>query len=259
MGRILVQLLLTGPAIGGLIIALGALLHTTNVALSIVLAGILIFVIRPSVLSIVLARTRMSFSAKGLIAWFGPRGLNSLLLALLAVQADVPGAEMLLATVGIVVLASTGIHGASSTPIAAWYQRRASRNDLAEERTATADNLITKDYSGVILITPEQLYQMISSPHQPIILDVRSVAGYERARSRIPGSVRVDPDRLDEWVANNPDVGGMVVAYCSWHRESSSLHAVQELGTWGITAETLSGGFDAWAARYPLETIDRRR
>ena len=76
----------------------------------------------------------MSFSAKGLIAWFGPRGLNSLLLALLAVQADVPGAEMLLATVGIVVLASTGIHGASSTPIGAWYQRRASRNNLAEEQ-----------------------------------------------------------------------------------------------------------------------------
>ena len=54
VGRILVQLLLTGPAIGGLIIALGALLHTPNAALSIVLAGILIFVIRPSVLSIVL-------------------------------------------------------------------------------------------------------------------------------------------------------------------------------------------------------------
>ena len=238
---------------------LSSMLHTTNVMLSLVLASLVIFVIRPSVLSIVLARTRMSFRAKGLIAWFGPRGLNSLLLALLAVQADVPGAEMLLATVGIVVLASTGIHGASSTPIGAWYQRRASKNYLAEQQAATADNLIMKDYSGVILITPEQLYQMISSPHQPIILDVRSRASYERAHSRIPGSVRVEPDRLDEWVNNNPDVDGMVVAYCSWHRESSSLHAVQQLGTWGITAATLSGGFDAWAARYPLEMIDRRR
>ena len=64
----------------------------------------------------------------------------------------------------------------------------------------------------MMLITPDQLYQMISSPHQPIILDVRSRASYERARSRIPGSMRVEPDRLDEWVANNPGVGGMVVA-----------------------------------------------
>ena len=88
--------------------AISTMLHTTNVALSIVLAGILIFVIRPSVLSIVLARTRMSFSAKSLIAWFGPRGLNSLLLALLAVQADVPGAEMLL---GHRRDSGPGIHG----------------------------------------------------------------------------------------------------------------------------------------------------
>ena len=48
--------------------AISTMLHTTNVALSIVLAGILIFVIRPSVLSIVLARTRMSSSPLALDA-----------------------------------------------------------------------------------------------------------------------------------------------------------------------------------------------
>ena len=239
--------------------ALSTMLHATNVILSLVLAGLVIFIIRPAVLSVVLSRTRMSFEAKSLIAWFGPRGLNSLLLALLAVQADVPGAEMLLATVGIVVLASTGIHGASSTPIGAWYQKRASKNYLAEEQTATADNLIVEDDSEVMLITPEQLFQLISSPHRPIILDVRSRTAYERARSRIPDSVRVEPDKLDEWVGLHPDVDGLVVAYCSWHREASSLHATRELGTWGITAATLSGGLDAWAARYPLEAINPRR
>ena len=238
--------------------ALSTMLNSTSIILSLILAGMVIFVIRPSVLSVVLARTRMSFEAKGLIAWFGPRGLNSLLLALLAVQADVPGAEMLLATVGIVVLASTAIHGASSTPIGAWYQRRASQNYLAEGQTATADSLIVDDDSDdVMLITPEQLYQLISSPHKPIILDIRSRASYEGAEDQIPGSVRVEPDKLDEWVELHPDVDGLVVAYCSWHRSSNSLHAARELGTWGITAATLSGGFDAWAARYPLEAIDK--
>ena len=238
---------------------LSTMIQGTNVALSLVLAGIVIFAIRPLVLSLVLARTRMSFRAKALIAWFGPRGLNSLLLALLAVQAGVPGAEMLLATVGIVVLASTGIHGASSTPIGAWYQRRTPRDYRAEERTATADNLIVEDYSGVMLISPEQLYQMMLSEKQPIILDLRSVANYERARNRIPGSERVEPDRLYDWVKRNTGVDRMVVAYCSWHRESSSIRAAQELNAWGITASTLSGGIDAWAIRYPLETIDPRR
>ncbi len=238
---------------------LSTMMQGTNVVLSLVLAGIVIFAIRPLVLSLVLARSRMSFEAKTLIAWFGPRGLNSLLLALLAVQANVPGAELLLATVGIVVLVSTGIHGASATPISTWYRRRAKEQHLVEERTATADSLIVHQGPSVMLITPEQLYQLIMSPQPPMILDVRSRATYERAEGRIPGSVRVEPDKIDQWANSQISIEGLVVAYCSWHRESSSIHAAQELNAWGITASTLSGGIDGWAVRYPLETIDPRR
>ena len=36
-------------------------------------------------------RAKMSALARRLIGWFGPRGLNSLLLALLVIQAHVPG------------------------------------------------------------------------------------------------------------------------------------------------------------------------
>ncbi len=237
--------------------ALSTMLHTTNVVLSLVLAGIVIFLIRPSVLGLVLSRTPMSFEAKALIAWFGPRGLNSLLLALLAVQAQVPGAEMLLATVGVVVLVSTGIHGASSTPIGAWYRRRARMQHLMEERTATADSLIIHHGPSVMLITPEQLYQLIMSPQPPVILDVRSRAAYERAESRIPGSIRVEPDKIDRWVNSQIDIKGLVVAYCTWHRESSSVEAAGQLSAWGITAATLSGGIDAWTARYPEEGMGR--
>ena len=49
------------------------------------LAALVIFVIRPGVLGVVLARAKMSWEAHGFVCWFGPRGLNSLLLALLAV------------------------------------------------------------------------------------------------------------------------------------------------------------------------------
>ncbi len=233
--------------------ALSTMLHTTNVVLSLVLAGILIFVVRPSVLGIVLSRTPMSFEAKALISWFGPRGLNSLLLALLAVQADVPGAETLLATVGIVVLVSTGIHGASSTPIGTWYRRRAKDHHLMEQQRATADSLIMHHGPSVMLISPEQLYQLLMSPQPPTVLDVRSRASYEKSSNRIPGSIRVEPDKIDQWVNSQIDVKGLVVAYCTWHRESSSIEAAGQLGAWGITAATLSGGIDGWAARYPGE------
>ena len=60
------------------------------------LALFVVFVIRPPVLALVLLKARMSWPARLFIAWFGPRGLNSLLLALLLVIADVLGAEALL-------------------------------------------------------------------------------------------------------------------------------------------------------------------
>jgi NhaP-type Na+/H+ or K+/H+ antiporter len=82
------------------------------------LAALVIFGIRPLVLGAILSSARMSWEARGFISWFGPRGLNLLLLALIAVAAGVPGAEVLMATVGIVVLASAAIHGASTTPVA---------------------------------------------------------------------------------------------------------------------------------------------
>ena len=103
-GVFMVKLLILGPAI----------------VPALVLAGLVIFVIRPSVLAGVLARARMSWRAHAFVGWFGPRGLNSLLLALLVVHAGVPGAELLQATVGVVVLASVAIHGASAGPVAVW-------------------------------------------------------------------------------------------------------------------------------------------
>jgi NhaP-type Na+/H+ or K+/H+ antiporter len=48
-----------------------------------------------------------------LIAWFGPRGLSSLLLILVPVFAAVPGSEQLLVVCCLVVLLSVALHGGS--------------------------------------------------------------------------------------------------------------------------------------------------
>src|SRR6266850_7475116 len=48
-----------------------------------------------------------------LIAWFGPRGLSSLLLVLLAVFAGVPDSDRLFAVCSLVVLVSVVLHGGS--------------------------------------------------------------------------------------------------------------------------------------------------
>lgn len=83
---------------------------------ALILALIVIFVARPLAIGIVLRKAAISNRARAFIGWFGPRGLNSLLLALLVIHAGVPGAEFVLAVVGVVVTVSVVTHGASATP-----------------------------------------------------------------------------------------------------------------------------------------------
>ncbi len=99
---------------------LSQMIGTVDIVPPLGLAALVIFVIRPMILGVVLIKARMSWQAHAFISWFGPRGLNSLLLALLVVQAGIPGSELLLATVGVVVIASIAIHGGTATPVVAW-------------------------------------------------------------------------------------------------------------------------------------------
>ena len=184
---------------------------------ALILAGLVIFILRPSVLGLVLLKAKLSWPARGFISWFGPRGLNSLLLALLVVQAELPGAELMLATVGLVVLASTTIHGATATPAGRWYGRRAERETLVEEREATASGLFIDEAIEESLVTPEELHELVGETNPPLILDVRSRSTYLNDGSGVPGSLRVLPDQASEWAASHsPDNSEkLVVTYCT--------------------------------------------
>lgn len=195
-------------------VVLSGILSTVDVVPVIILAALVIFVIRPGVLGVVLARANMSWPAHGFVAWFGPRGLNSLLLALLVVQAGLPGGEVLLATVGVVVLASVTIHGATATPFTAWYGRRAAKETLAEERESTAAGLFAHEETEVRLIAPAEVMELMSSPEPPLILDVRTRSTYENSGQRIPGEIRMMPDQVVEWASECVGTG-LVVVYCA--------------------------------------------
>jgi len=82
---------------------LSGILGSVSLGPALILAALVIFLIRPPVL--VLSRAKVSWEARAFVAWFGPRGLNSLLLALPVVQRGIPGSELLLETIGVVVLA----------------------------------------------------------------------------------------------------------------------------------------------------------
>jgi NhaP-type Na+/H+ or K+/H+ antiporter len=186
----------------------GALLSTmlgqVPLLATLALAGLAIFVIRPVAVRLVLrlGRAGLSRYARQFIGWFGPRGLNSLLFALLVVAEGVPGGEELFPVIGVVVLVSVIAHGATATPFSSWYARKASKETLAEERAGTAAELFTQSPADVPRVTPAQLVDRLRGTNPPLILDVRSRSEYQRDGVRIPGSVRVLPDQVTEWAAD---------------------------------------------------------
>jgi len=174
---------------------LSGIWHMVDLPPELALAALVIFAIRPGVLGLVLSFGRTSWPARLFVSWFGPRGLNSLLLALLVVQAGVTGSELLLATVGVVVLASLLVHGGTATPMSAWYGRRAARETLAEERESTAPGLFSHDDREVSRISTEELSRLLAEPDPPVVLDVRSGPASKQADIRSPAAYAFCPMR----------------------------------------------------------------
>jgi len=196
---------------------LSTLVGTVPLAATLAFAAITLFVARPAAIAIVLRRAELSHAARAFIAWFGPRGLASLLLALLAVESGIPGADMILALAGVVVTVSVILHGMTATPLTALYARRVSAETLAEERVSTAADLlrgeeVEKDSS--LLIEAPELVKRLSGPDPPLILDVRSRSSFEKEPEGIPGGVRVPPDEVESWAAKQKP-GRPIVAYCT--------------------------------------------
>jgi len=73
------------------------------------------------------------------IGWFGPRGLASVVFALLVLERGVPEGETLLATVVVTVALSVLLHGLTSVPFVRtyhrWYEAHAEAHPAAVEAT----------------------------------------------------------------------------------------------------------------------------
>jgi NhaP-type Na+/H+ or K+/H+ antiporter len=86
---------------------------------------LVLLVVRPVAVAAGLIGTRPSVAQRGLIAWFGIRGIGSLYYLLYALSHGVGGAlgDTLTALTLSVVVASIVVHGISVTPLMALYQR----------------------------------------------------------------------------------------------------------------------------------------
>jgi len=197
-------------------VAVSASLSLLPVWQTVALAILTIVVARPLALGLLLSLRGVALStpARAFIAWFGPRGLNSMLFALLVVVSGVPGSELLFAVTGAVVIASVLAHGVTATPVTGWYARRVAAETLAEEREDTASGLFVSHVDDVERITVEDLHTLLGGASPPLVLDVRSRSQYQRDAGAIPGSIRVMLDDIAEWSVAQREKK-LAVLYCT--------------------------------------------
>ncbi|TJY71456.1 sodium:proton antiporter [Arthrobacter sp. CAU 1506] len=100
-------------------------------------AALSLTVVRMIPVAIALAGRRVKRPTVAFIGWFGPRGLASLVFALLALERGIPDAEVVLTTVVVTVALSVVVHGLTSVPLSAayrrWYESRPAEHPAAEE------------------------------------------------------------------------------------------------------------------------------
>lgn len=162
------------------------------------LFAVLCLLVRPVAFLISLGPSRLDRRSLFLIAWYGPRGLSSLLLVLLPVFARTPGSERLFSLCSLVVLLSVLLHGGSLM----FAGRRKSLEAPAMQEPAPsrpAAPLLpvvveeTESLPETVEIADMQRLQAAGEP--VAVLDVRTLRSMESSDLRAVGAVRVDPER----------------------------------------------------------------
>jgi NhaP-type Na+/H+ or K+/H+ antiporter len=206
-------------------VAFGASLIWSGIAvadLPVVLFAVVALGIRTAVLLPVLARTGLDPRDRRLIAWFGPRGLSSLLLVLLPVFAGIEGADRLFAITCLVVLISVVVHGGGI----AWYLRRAAREAASAgppagepEPTATpisAPSAVRDDGELPERVTLEEVARLGQEGRPYVLLDVRTERSYRDDAERAAGARRFPPDEAVRLARERRlDPNATLVLYCT--------------------------------------------
>lgn len=150
--------------------------------------AIVALVARTVVLYPVLGWAEVRGRDRTLIAWFGPRGLSSLLLVLLPVFAKVPGSDRWFMVTALVVVLSLVVHGG----IIGWYVRVGQRHRSRLPQAGVTAGVAAEAAQEVMTIADAQ--RMQAAGESLIFVDARAERNLRDEDRMIPGSVRVDPE-----------------------------------------------------------------
>jgi NhaP-type Na+/H+ or K+/H+ antiporter len=153
------------------------------------------------------------------IAWYGPSGLSSLLLVLLAVFAGMPGSDRLFAVCSLIVLISVVIHGATPMLLERLTAKREPEVPPVAEIPKDPRSLPvleTNNPVGAQSITLAELDQLKKSGDNVIILDVRTERSRDTSDQQAQGSVRLPPDdAVSQARKMNLPKEAWLIAYCA--------------------------------------------
>lgn len=93
-----------------------------------------LLVARPAAVLASLAGVRLPRPQKLFIAWFGPKGVASMLFALFVLNSSAPDRAIVFDVASYVILASIMAHGLTDTVGARWIERRMAASDGASEQ-----------------------------------------------------------------------------------------------------------------------------
>jgi sodium/hydrogen antiporter len=157
---------------------------------------------RTAVLLPVLRLIRLDPGACRIIAWFGPRGLSSLLLVLLPVFEGVPGSDRLFAITCLVVLLSVVLHGSGI----AWFLSSIGRTAAPAAGGAGSEGrpeprrpvgtaaLPAASEPPPERITIAEMLSLQSAGDPVVLLDVRTERSYRESAKMARGASRFPPD-----------------------------------------------------------------
>jgi NhaP-type Na+/H+ or K+/H+ antiporter len=103
-------------------------------------AALSLTLLRMGPVALALAGTGLSRASVAFVGWFGPRGLASIILALVVVEEEpgLPALDLVLAATTLTVLASVFLHGISARPLVRRYSRAVEKlSQDAPERSPT--------------------------------------------------------------------------------------------------------------------------
>jgi NhaP-type Na+/H+ or K+/H+ antiporter/rhodanese-related sulfurtransferase len=229
-----VFLLFTFVLLGASVIWQGVGSLTVPIVLFIVIA----LLARPLGLLLSLAKHGTPPLAKKYIIWYGPRGLSTLLLALLPVFDQIPGAEPLFKISTVLVLVSIVLHGGSMM----FFGRKVHEHP----------ELDMPEPAGLIEPFPAEISAAdvrtrIGRGETILLADVRREAGYLASHDRVSGAARIHPQfaRRDADELAIPKETPIAL-FCACPNDATSQSVRDELrGAGWSNASVIVGGWDA--------------